>query len=188
MGPAMTDNRKVTSQQDSIKEAVREIETYVSSFGWDAPIRVFALVKAADALSDHPELAGELPADVPLSATANPHALFSVEQEGLPPADSVEALLAQIAWPDDVAGAAVTCERITLPPEAEEEMPEDPGALQEFLASDPRRDDVRMVVGVLRTGEAWCALRIRSHDNDAEVLYSADLIPELVTQLRATFE
>lgn len=179
--------KDVNSRTQAIQEAVREIERYVAGYGWDAPIRVFSLVKASDALRDHPDLESDLPADVPLEAAYNPDALFSVEQEGLPPADSIEQLLAQLAWPEGVAGAAVSVERITLPPEAEAEIPSDPQELERFLATDPRRDDVRMVVGVLRTGEAWCALRIRSHDDAAEVLQSADLVPELVEQLRATF-
>lgn len=178
----------MTTRQDSIKEAVKEIESYVAGYGWDAPIRVFALIRSAEALADHPELSKELPADVSINAAESPEALFSVEQEDLPRADSVDSLLAQLAWPDAVAGAAVTCERITLPPEAEDDIPEDPAAAEEFITNDPRREDVRMAVGVMRTGEAWCALRMKSYDADDSVLGSADMVPELVEALRATFE
>jgi len=181
-------NRAVTSRQQSIKEAVREIESYVSTFGWDGPVRVFALIRSADALADHPELANELPADVSLEAASSPEAFFSVEQEELPPADSIDHLLSQIAWPESVAGAAISCERITLPPEAENDIPDDEAEAEKFLATDPRREDVRMVVGIARTGESWCALRLRSHDHDDEVLQSKDLVPELVEALRTTFE
>ncbi|MCF2706595.1 hypothetical protein I6E29_04855 [Arcanobacterium haemolyticum] len=186
--PLITDNRRVTSSQDAIREAVREIESYVSTFGWDGPIRVFALIRSAQALIDNPDLASELPSDVPVEAAQNPDALFSVEQENLPPAESIEHLLAQIAWPETVAGAAISCERITLPPEAEADLPDDPAAAEEFLATDPRREDVRIVVGVDREGSSWCALRMRSHDTNDEVLQSADLIPDLVAALKATFE
>ncbi len=180
-------NRLVASTQDSIKQAVREIEEYVASFGWDAPVRVFALVQAARALELHPDLESDLPADVSLESAHDPESLFSVEQEGLPEADSIEELLAQLAWPDEIVGAAISCERITLPPDAEADLPADPDLIEDFLAHDPRREDVRMVVGVLRTGEAWCALRMKSHDAVADVLQSADLVPELVEQVRATF-
>lgn len=33
----------------------------------------------------------------------------------------------------------------------------------------------------------WCTIRLRSHDEDADVLGSPDLVPELVQALRATF-
>ena len=99
----------MSTREDSIKEAVKEIESYVSTFGWDGPIRVFALIRSAEALADHPELVDQLPSDVSLNAAESEESLFSVEQEDLPPADSIEALLAQLAWPEAVAGAAVTC-------------------------------------------------------------------------------
>lgn len=178
----------MSTRQESITEAVSEIERYVAGYGWDGPIRVFALIRSAEALADHPELAQELPADVSLNAAESDESLFSVEQEELPPADSVEGLLAQLAWPEAVAGAAVTCERITLPPEAEAEIPADPVAAEQFLATDARREDVRMAVGVMRTGEAWCTLRMKSFDTDDSVLGSVDLVPELVEALRHTFE
>ena len=178
----------MSTRQESIKEAVKEIESYVATFGWDGPIRVFALIRSAEALADHPELVDQLPSDVSINAAESEESLFSVEQEELPPADSVETLLAQLAWPDGVAGAAVTCERITLPPEAEEDIPEDPAAAEEFITNDPRRQDVRMAVGVMRSGESWCALRLKSYDNDDSVLGSVDLVPELVEVLKNTFK
>ncbi len=177
----------MSTREESIKEAVKEIESYVSTFGWDGPIRVFALIRSAEALSDHPELVDQLPSDVSLNAAESEESLFSVEQEDLPPADSIEALLAQLAWPEGVAGAAVTCERITLPPEAEADIPQDPAAAEAFIANDPRRQDVRMAVGVMRTGESWCALRLKAYDADDSVLGSANLVPELVEALQGTF-
>ena len=45
-----------------------------------------------------------------------------------------------------------------------------------------------MAVGVMRTGEAWCTLRMKSFDTDDSVLGSVDLVPELVEALRHTFE
>ncbi len=43
-----------------------------------------------------------------------------------------------------------------------------------------------MVVGVLRGGESWCALRSRSHDDDASVYQGERLVPGLVEALAAT--
>ncbi len=186
--PPIAHNLCVTSAKLAISQAVCEIESYVSSFGWDGPVRIFALIRAADALAANPELADELPADVPVEATRNPEAFFSVEQENLPQANSLEHLLAQIAWPPTVAGAALSCERITLPSEAENEIPKDPAAAESFVASDSRREDIRMVVGVDREGNSWCTLRMKSHDEAASLLQSADLVPDLVAALRSTFE
>ena len=46
-------------------------------------------------------------------------------------------------------------------------VPDDPedGWLA-FAAEHPEREDVRIAVGVLRSGEAHCVLRLRSHDDD----------------------
>ena len=99
--------------------------------GWDGPVRVFALVRS-QVLAADPELAGHLPSDVSLQAAQRPESLFSVEQEGLPPAASVGDLLAQLAWPETVDGAAVSLERIAMPPEAEAEIPEDPAEAEAF--------------------------------------------------------
>ena len=143
--------------------------------GWDGPVRVFALVRS-QVLAADPELAGHLPSDVSLQAAQRPESLFSVEQEGLPP-----------AWPETVDGAAVSLERIAMPPEAEAEIPEDPAEAEAFASADPRRQDIRMVVGAMRDGSSWCTIRLRSHDEDADVLGSPDLVPELVQALRATF-
>ena len=43
-----------------------------------------------------------------------------------------------------------------------------------------------MVVGVLRGGESWCALRMRSHDEPTQVVQGSDLVPGLVAALKAT--
>lgn len=43
-----------------------------------------------------------------------------------------------------------------------------------------------MVVGVLRGGESWCALRMRSHDEATQVVQGSDLVPGLVAALKAT--
>ena len=153
-----------------IEQAVKEIEAYVAADGWDGPVRVFSLVDAETAMSVNSALAAELPAD----ATG----LLSIEQEGLPSSDSIDELLGRLAWPDAVDGAAISLERVTLPPEAEAEIPD---------AADPRREDIRMVVGVLRSGESWCTIRLRSHDSQAEAISGADLVPEMIEALLATF-
>jgi hypothetical protein len=44
-----------------------------------------------------------------------------------------------------------------------------------------------MAVVVLREGGRMCALRLRSHDTEAEVLVGPDVVPRLAEALSATF-
>lgn len=164
-----------------------EIERHVATGGWDAPIRLFALALAKNALAQHPELAGELPSDVQADAINDETTLFSIEQEGLPPVDTLEELLGRIVWPADVDGAALAVERIILPPSAEVTLPENPVEAEKMLAEHPDRQDVRIVASVLRTGESWCAIRMRKFDDDAKVLSGANLIPGIVEGLKMGF-
>lgn len=170
----------------SLARCVAETERHVAAAGWDAPVRVFALVDAARALAEDPSLAGLWP------ISPDPHHLVAVEQEGLPHAETLEELLAQLGWPEAVDGVAIVLERIVVPPGAEEGL--DGAAAQDEqlaaaqLAAHPQAQDVRMAVGVLRTGESWCCLRARSHDHDDSVAGSAGAVPGLVQALAATLE
>ena len=169
-----------------LARCVHETEAHVAASGWDGPVRVFALVGTARALATDPSLAQVLPVG-PEQAT-DPFHLVAIEQDGLPDADSLESLLAQLGWPESVDGAALVVERLVVPPDAESELPpglsEDEAA--EHLAADPRAQDVRLAAGVLRTGESWCAIRTRSHDDDLEVAGGQDAVPGLVEALRTT--
>src|SRR4051794_26750111 len=172
----------------ALTEAVREIERHVAAAGWDGPVRGFALVSTANALAAEPGLADQLPADGVQAALADPFHLTSVEQEGLPSAPDLESLLAGISWPDGVDGAAVVVERVVLPPAAEEAMPTDPDEALAYLAAHPDRQDVRLAVGVLREGSAWCAVRTRAADSDDAVGQGPDVVPGLVAAVRATLD
>src|SRR4051812_46083615 len=113
--------------------------------------------------------------------------LTPVEQEQLPP-DRFEAALASIAWGPEVSGCAAVVERLVLPPEADDALPDDPAAAATFAAEHPERHEVRMVVGVTRAGTSYCALRLRAHDDDHSVVAGAALVPELIALLGATLE
>ena len=52
----------------------------------------------------------------------------------------------------------------------------------------PDREEARIVAGVLRTGESWCAIRQRAHDEDDMVLTGHDLVPALLQLLHTTLE
>ena len=172
----------------ALADAVREVERHVAGAGWDAPVRVFALVRTAAALDAEPSLAAQLSAAVLAGASEQPWHLTSIEQEGLPLAADLESLLARLGWPETVDGVALTVERLILPPSAEAELPSDPQAAQAALLAHPERQDVRLAVGVLRDGPAWCVVRTRTADDDDAVLQGTDLVPGLVEGVRATLD
>jgi hypothetical protein len=116
-----------------------------------------------------------------------------VEQDELPTGVPLDEFLATIAWPDAVAGCAMTVERLMLPPSAEASVPEnlqEEGAeerLARWVAEHPERQEVRMTVAVLRDGARESALRLREKDSPTEVLTGPDLVPGLTEALAATF-
>ncbi|MDY3678371.1 MAG: PPA1309 family protein [Actinomyces urogenitalis] len=175
--------------QAALARVVTEVEEHMSHRGWDAPVAVFALVRTAAALEADPDLAALLDEEAVAEARQDQHALTVIEQEQLPEATDLEDLLAQLAWPETVDGVALSVERVSLPPSAEEEAVSiaDPQERLAFLQSHPARDDVRIVVGVLRSGEAWCAVRTRSHDRADAVVQGEAMVPGLIEALGATF-
>jgi hypothetical protein len=173
---------------DSLTRAVLETERHVSGSGWDQPARLFALVRTASLLEREPALAAQLFPGASEAAASDPGHLTAVEQEGLPGSESLESMLAQVAWGPDVDGVALTVERVVLPPEAEADVPDDASAALEYLMQHPSRADVRIAVGVLRGGESVCALRQRQHDEPGSVAVGPDLVPGLVAALQATLE
>ncbi|WP_432488836.1 PPA1309 family protein [Kineococcus sp. SYSU DK018] len=177
----------------SLWRTVAEIERYVAGDGWGAPLRLFALVRTADALDRDPQLAQRLPEHVVAEARADTGHLTSVEQDGLPDVADLDELLGQLAWPAGVDGAALVVERLLVPPDAEAEVraatsADDEEARAAALAAHPLAEDVRIAVGVLRDGSHECAVRSRSKDSDGEVATGADLVPGLVSALQATLQ
>ena len=184
--PGTTPARPAQATDRGLAEAVPEIERHVAAGGWDGPVRVFALVGTRQALAAEPTLAAQLAPEVLARSAEDAHHLTAVEQEGLPAATSLEELLAGLSWPATVDGAAVVVERVVLPSAAEEAMPPEPDAALEYLMAHPDRQDVRLAVGVLRTGGSWCAVRTRANDADDAVAGGPDLVPGLVEAVAAT--
>lgn len=178
----------------ALDTAVLEVERHVDRDGWDQPPRLYALAAPEDLLRSEPQLAARLGiGEVP------PEGLVPIEQEELPEFASLEELLAGIAWPPQVVGAAIVVERLVLPPEVEAQMPREEQAALRWLAAHPRREELRVAVGVLRDGSRACALRVRGAapagaadpadpaDPAGEVLTGPDLVPGLIQALAATF-
>ena len=189
MTEQMPAHRPSSPRQAALARAVVELEAHVAQRGWDAPAGIFALVRTAAALEQDPALA-ELLDDAALApARRDPQSLTMVEQENLPMAADLEDLLGRLAWPQTVDGVALAVERVVLPTEAEREAAAipDPQERLAFLSARPDREDVRMVVGVLRTGESWCAVRSRTRDSADRVVSGDMLVPGLIEALGSTF-
>jgi hypothetical protein len=168
---------------DVLLRTMIEVERHVAASGWDQDARLFALVNTADLLAAEPGLASAMGAD---PGVPDPGSLTPVEQEDLPAGSALEDVLAQIAWPEAVAGTAVVVERLMLPAGVESLVPDDEQAALRFLADHPQRQEMRLAVGVLRDGRRAAVIRLRAYDRDDSVLTGADLAPGLSDALAAT--
>lgn len=167
----------------ALASAVLELESHTAKAGWDQPGQLYALVETAELVRREPELATLMGLD---DASAD-GSLTPIEQEQLPP-DRFEETLASLAWGPEVTGCAAVLERLVLPPSADDEIPDDPAEAARYAGQHPDRQEVRMVVGVTREGASYCALRLRSHDDEHSVVGGADLVPDLIALLGATLE
>ncbi|MEU7026905.1 PPA1309 family protein [Streptomyces sp. NPDC015232] len=168
-----------------LTRAVLEIDEYASGLGWDRPARLFALVDTARLRAQAPSLASQLGGAADETTTYTP-----IEQDELPKGKALDEFLGTIAWPEGVAGCALTVERLMLPPSAEASVPKDlsEAQLAKWVARHPDRQEVRMTVAVLRDGAREAAIRLREKDSPTEVLTGPDLVPGLADALAATFE
>jgi hypothetical protein len=163
-----------------LERAIAEIEGHVHAGGWDRRPTLFALVRVAQFVADDPATAERLGLDA-----RDGDAITPIEQDDLPE-ESLDAILAGIAWPDSVAGCALSQEIVILPPEAEASLREDDVATK--AVGHPDRREARLVVGVLRDGTSAVLLRMRATDGaDDDLLTGPDLAPNLVAALLATF-
>jgi hypothetical protein len=146
---------------------------------------MFALVRTADLIATEPALSATLAA----AGTFTP-----VAQDPLSTGDLSEAL-SRIAWPDEVGGCVLVQEIVVLPPAAvgptdgqDPSLPGDVEVTAEQAAAHPDRAEARLAAGVLRGVDGGaCLLRVRGKD-DATPLRGADLAPNLLRALQATFE
>jgi hypothetical protein len=167
--------------RQALLAAIAEVDRHLAEGGWDQPTRLYALVQTEDLLASEPNLTATL------GLTGSE--LTPVEQEAPPAGTPLDEWLAQIGWPPEVAGCALSQEVLTLPPSVENDMPPDADAADAvaWAASHPLRREVRMLVGVLRDGSRTATLRVRGagHDPD-DVVSGDDLVPRLTEALAAT--
>ena len=163
-----------------LEQVVLDLERHATTAGWDAAPRLYALVKASELHKHEPELAQQL--EVP----DEPGRIAALEQPALPAGQTIEEVLSGIEWPERVHGCVLIVERILLPEDAEDDIPADDPVT--WASKHPGREDVRLVVGVLREGSAHSAMRIRGHDSDDEVLSGPDLVPGLTDALASTLQ
>ena len=166
-----------------LRAAVREIEAHAAEAGWDQPARLYALVPTSDLVAREPALA----AAMGLGEADAAGSLTPVEQDDVPVDRSLESVLETIMWPAEVFGCAAVVERLVLPPEADQQLPDDPRSAEEYAAEHPDRQEVRIVAGATRDGSTY-ALRLRTHDDPLSVLESPDLVPGLLELVRGTLE
>ena len=175
-----------TAPEVALANVVVDIEKGAARAGWDHAPTLYALVPTARLLDD-PLLPDEVAAHLRSGWDCSDEHLSAVVQEDMAD-DDLEEVLGHLAWPPEVAGAALTVERVVVPPEVEAQAPEDPEAAIEFVSNHPSRTEVRLAVGVLRSGESWCALRMRPFDSDDKVGQGSVLVPALVDALRVSLE
>lgn len=165
---------------DALAAAVLEVERYVSQAGWDQPSRLFALAQTAELLRAAPDLVGQLGEIHP-----EDH-LSSIEQDDFHNGLELVEALAHLAWPKQVAGCVLCVERAFLPSQYEGELPEDPALASDAVANHPQRQELRLVTGVLRTGERHAVARFRS--DQTQLLGGENLAPGLSKALLATLD
>ncbi|MBZ5740670.1 PPA1309 family protein [Nocardioides mangrovi] len=168
----------------ALAAAVLEIESHIAASGWDQPARLYALVDTRALAAAEPALA----AAMGLDDSSAEGSLTPIEQDQLAPERPLEVALQSISWPAEVVGCAAVVERLVLPPDADQHIPEDPASAEEFAREHPDRQEVRIVAGVTRAGATYCALRLRAHDDDQSVVGGAELVPGLLELLSATLE
>lgn len=175
-----------TDQQRALQHLTLDIERQAAELGWDRPPTLYALVPTGELL-DTPGLPEDMAGFIRSTWDGTPEHLSALVQEGLEE-DDLENVLGHLAWPDTVAGAALTVERIIVPPEVEAQAPEDPDEAIEFVMNHPSRSDVRIAVSALRSGETWTAIRTRAFDAANQVGNAPNLVPSLVQALQASLD
>lgn len=164
---------------EQLTALVKEVETHVSSAGWDQPSRLYSLVWTEELLRQEPQLAGQL-------GSAPPGSITPIEQPPLQ--QELTEVLPHIVWEDGVLGCALVHEVVILPGDIGEHPPDDVDP-NEWASAHPERRDARVVVAVMRDGQRASCIRVRGRpDEEDEFVVDDDLVPGLVQALAETLE
>lgn len=163
-------------ETDELTSAVIEAGRHAAENDWGRPPRLYALARKAALSSMDPDL----PAAV---RAASPDSLIPIEQDPLPEGE-LDEVLASIHWPGEVEGCVLMTEIVVLPPDAEEKMPPEATAAEQWAAAYPGSREARLTVGVLRDGLYACCLQLR---DDEHLTVRNDLGDNVVTALLGTF-
>jgi hypothetical protein len=161
---------------DSLLLAMLEAESHVDGKGWGGPPQLYALTRRpATVTADHDLAAG--------TGDARPDELVPADQQPLPDGDLIDAL-AGIHWPEDVVGCVLVAELTALTPRNEENTPFDPVAADQWASTHPDGRRARLIIGVARTGEHECGLRVKGED---DIQVRTEMADDLVNALLSTF-
>lgn len=169
---------------DRLTATAADIEQHVAASGWDQPPVLFALADTEQLITAEPSLAATMGIT---PATTQPGQLTPIEQDTLDDGP-LDEHLSQIMWPADVLGCALVHEVLTLPPDAEAARPTDVDPIT-WAQQHPERQEVRLVVAVLRDGTRASVLRVRPPAGSADTgerLTGPDLAPNLADALLDT--
>ncbi|MFT3970253.1 MAG: PPA1309 family protein [Micropruina sp.] len=166
---------------DALVAALMDIERHVGGVGWDQPARLFALVPTTELIAAEPQLAEHLTGGL----EPQPGHLSAIEQDGFASGADLGEALGRIAWPETVAGVALSLERFFLPGAMDAGLGEG-AAASDTVRTNPDRQEIRVVVGATRAGDSYGVARIRSHPDD--LLSSIDLVPGLAAALARTLD
>ena len=185
----MTENSPPPPAGPILLEAVAaEIEAFAADAGWGASPTLFALVPTLTLATDPAAASLLSPDGSPLDPDIiSESALTPIAQEELPEG-ALDQVLAQIGWPDEVVGCAISQEIVMLPPSAEPALDDlDIDSALATATTHPERREARLVVAVLRDGRSAGILRLRATDGAGDdLLTGAELAPNLTAALAAT--
>ena len=170
-------------RREALVAALVELEHHVAEGGWDAPARLFALVETDELAAAEPDLARSLGLRTSADGAA-PGALTAIEQDTFAPTGDLLDDLAEIAWPEGVFGVAVATVRTFLPSSVDVDLPEDANEAAAAVAAHPQAQEIRVVVGVDRSGAQHGVARLRAQPD--ELLAGSDLVPGLASALAHT--
>ena len=117
----------------ALAAAVLEIEHHIAGGGWDQPARLYALVDTAELVEREPELAQRWAWTRPRPRLADAGRAGPARRRRPPLEGCWSRSPGPTAWP----GCAAVVERLVLPPEADDQIPDDPRGARRSPASTP---------------------------------------------------